>query len=121
MKYCKAIGKGRYYGDITTPNAHKQWQNDKFMGYDMHMMWWWNQKIYYKSAKIMPNHLQSRQQNDTYSNNCHTGYIFSSSESMIIVMMTIIETNNAHAGWTEQRRIHNKHKHNSLQYTGILL
>ena len=24
MKYCKTIGNSRYYGDITTPNAHKQ-------------------------------------------------------------------------------------------------
>jgi len=47
MKYCKAIGKGRYYGDITTLNAHEQWQNDEYMDYEMHRMWWWNQKIYY--------------------------------------------------------------------------
>ena len=45
----------------------------------------------------MPNHLQSRQQNDTYSNNYHTNYIFSSNEDTIIVMMTIITANNAHA------------------------
>lgn len=38
MKYCKTIGNGRYYGDITTLNAHKQWQNDESMDYDMHMM-----------------------------------------------------------------------------------
>lgn len=101
MKYCKTIGNCRYYGDITTLNAHKQWQNDESMDCDMHMMWWWNQKIYYKSAKMMPNHLQSRQQNDTYSNTYHTSYIFSSNEDTIMVMMTIIETNNTHAGWTE--------------------
>lgn len=46
----------------------------------------------------MPNHLQSRQQNDTYSNTYHTSYIFSSNEDTIMVMMTIIETNNTHAG-----------------------
>lgn len=56
----------------------------------------------------MPNHLQSRQQNDTYSNTYHTSCIFYSNEDTIIVMMTIIEANNAHAGWTEQRRTHNK-------------
>lgn len=47
---------------------------------------------------MMPNHLQSRQQNDTYSNAYHTSYIFSSNEATIIVMMTITEANNAHAG-----------------------
>lgn len=42
MKYCKAIGKCRYYGDITTLNAHEQWQNNEYMDYKMHRMWWWN-------------------------------------------------------------------------------
>lgn len=40
----KLLEKGRHYGDITALNAHKQWQNDESMDYDMHMMWWWNQK-----------------------------------------------------------------------------
>ena len=96
MKYCKAIGKGRYYGDITTTNAQKQWQNDESMDYDVHMMWWWNQKIYYQSAKIMHNRYKSRQQNNTYNNIYHTSCIYYSSEATIIVMMTITETNNAH-------------------------
>ena len=69
----------------------------------------------------MHNRYKSRQQNDTHNNTYHTNYIYYSSEATIIVMMTITETNNAHIRQIEHRRIHNKHKHNSSQHTGIPL
>jgi len=45
----------------------------------------------------MHNRYKSRQQNDTYSNTYHTNCIYYSSEDTIIVMMTVITANNAHA------------------------
>ena len=69
----------------------------------------------------MYNRYKSRQQNDTYNNTYHTNYIYYSGEDTIIVMMTVITDNNAHAKQTEHRRIHNKHKHNPSQHTGIPL
>lgn len=45
----------------------------------------------------MHNRYKSRQQNDTYNNTYHTNCISYSSEDTIIVMMTVITANNAHA------------------------
>lgn len=69
----------------------------------------------------MHNRYKSRQQNNAYNNTYHTNYIYYSSEDTIIVMMTVITANNAHARWTEHRRIYNKHKHNLSQHTYIPL